>query len=281
MIDYVAFVLAVTGAAAAPFWVWRRVCGAAASPAALAARSAVIIAVVLPLTAWGAWRLSNARSFQVMGSIVPRVTTTDSVIALTFDDGPVTGPTERILEILAEHDARATFFLIGSAMELNPEAAARIVEAGHEVGNHSYSHPMMLGLSLDRIRSEIRMADERLRDAGYTGDIHFRSPYAKKFVALPYVLARAGRHNILWDVEPETFPDVARDSDRIAQHVLERARPGSIILMHIMSAHYAPSLEAVPVILGELEDRGYRFVTVSELLELGPDVGDAGRVDAG
>jgi peptidoglycan-N-acetylglucosamine deacetylase len=241
--------------------------GAAGSLTRSAGRVAAATTVSLLLVGYASFELSNARTIQVAGRIVPRMETSEPVIALTFDDGPLAGPTERVLEMLAEREARATFFLIGEAIARNPEQAKRIVEAGHEVGNHSYHHPRFLGLSLGRIAEEIDSTDGLIREAGHVGPIQFRSPYGKKYVALPLHLARTGRTNIFWDVAPDSDPAIAADSARIVRHVLENARPGSIVLMHVMTRHYAASLAAVPAILDGLRERGYRFVTVSELLE--------------
>lgn len=279
MIDIVAFLAVVAAFAIATWLAWRLLRGRPRSLRARVLRAAACVGVALIVVGQGAWTLSNARGFQLLGEVVPRVETSDSVIAITFDDGPLPDATARVLDALATHDARATFFLIGSEIERYPEVARAIVDAGHEIGNHSFSHPIMLGMPLRRIREEIERTDEQIRAAGYTDTIHFRSPYGKKLVALPYYLARTGRRNIFWDVEPESYPEIARDRDRIVEHVLANARPGSIILMHVMTRHYQPSLEAVPAILDGLKARGYHFVTVSELLALGNGVGSAGRGD--
>ena len=266
MIDWLAFALAVVLVTALMLLAWRAFRGRARTTRARALRVGASLAIALVAAGIATWNFINARTRQSLGEIVPRVETTDSVVALTFDDGPLPGTTQRILAALDSADVRATFFLIGSAIERNPGEARAIVNAGHEVGNHSFTHPMMVGMSRGEIRDELERTDGQIRAAGYAGPIHFRSPYGKKLVALPLVLSGTGRKNIFWDVEPETYPDVARDSARIVEHVLGGTRPGSIILMHVMSRHYEPSLKAVPQIIGDLKARGYAFVTVSELL---------------
>lgn len=267
MMDWVVFFLLVGIVGWLALLLWRRFGGPSRSVPASAGRVLLCLGLALPLVGLPSWRLSNARSLQLLGEIVPRVETGDSLVALTFDDGPLPDATARVLQLLAAEEARATFFLIGSSIEQHPEAARAIADAGHEIGNHSYSHPMMLGLSQNRIGREIERTDARIREAGFVGRIHFRSPYGKKFVALPYYLARTGRKNIFWDVEPESDPQIARDSSRIVAHVLEKVRPGSIVLMHVMTRHYEPSRAAVPAIVRGLKARGYRLVTVSELLQ--------------
>jgi len=225
-------------------------------------------AVALPLVVLALWRLSNARTLQVLGDLVVRVATDEPVVALTFDDGPRPGSTERILDVLAAADVRATFFLEGASIAAAPRETRAIVAAGHEVGNHSWHHPRMIGLSLERIRDEIERTDDAIRGAGYRGEIHFRSPHGKKLVALPYFLARTGRTNVFFDVEPDSDPVLARSSAAIARHVVDNVRPGSIVLLHVMSDGYAASAAAVPAILDGLARRGFRFVTVSQLLAL-------------
>ncbi len=96
----------------------------------------------------------------------------------------------------------------------------------------------------------------------------FRSPFGKKLVALPLHLSRTSRINVLWDVGPESDPEVSRAPARIVRHVMQNVRPGSIVLLHVMPPIRQPSLAAVPEIVRQLRARGYRFVTVSELLKL-------------
>ncbi len=101
---------------------------------------------------------------------------------------------------------------------------------------------------------------------GYEGDIHFRAPNGKKLILLPYYLASTGRKTISWDVEPESYRDIATDADQIVAHVLQETRPGSIILLHVMYKSREQSRAALPAIIQGLKAKGYRFVTVSELL---------------
>lgn len=249
-------------------WTWRLVRGPARRRSQLVLRLLALGAVVLPSVLYSAYRISKARTFQFFGEIVPRVETSERVVALTFDDGPVPGPTDQILSMLGEEHVRATFFLNGQSIERHPAEAEKVVRAGHEIGNHTYSHAHLLGKPLSFVRREIERTDELIREvAGYTREIHFRSPFGKKLIVLPYYLWRSGRQNIFWDVEPESYGAVAESAGQITEHVTERVRPGSIILLHVMFPGRATSLEAVPGVISELKARGYRFVTVSELLE--------------
>lgn len=219
------------------------------------------------LVGLGGWKLHKSRSYQLFGELVQRVETRDSVVALTFDDGPTPGFTEEVLDILDRAGAPATFFVVGSNVQRWPQAARAIVEAGHELGNHSFSHRQLVLKSPTFIRSEVLRTDSLIRVAGYSGEIRFRPPYGKKLVVLPWVLSRLGKQTVLWDIEPESFVAVAGDPNRIRRHVLERVAPGSIILLHPFFESRRPTLSALPHLIEELQHRGYRFVTVSELLD--------------
>lgn len=121
-------------------------------------------------------RLVNSRTFQVFGEPVARVPCTGKYVALTLDDGPTPEGTDQLLELLARHHARATFFLIGKYLERYPEAGLRIARAGYEIGNHSYSHSRMILRSQSFIRREVEWTDRAIRATGYSGEILFRPP---------------------------------------------------------------------------------------------------------
>jgi peptidoglycan-N-acetylglucosamine deacetylase len=212
------------------------------------------------------WQVSKSRTFQFFGHIVPRVETSQRVVALTFDDGPTRDKTPEVLRLLRERNVRATFFVTGGELEQNMDAGREIVAAGHELGNHSYSHERMVFVTPSYVRREVERTDELIKAAGQTGPIHFRPPYGKKFLALPFYLSRRDRKTITWDVEPDSELAANADAAAITRRVLNRTRPGSIILLHVMYPSRAETLRAVPFIIEELKRDGYRFVTVSELL---------------
>lgn len=214
----------------------------------------------------GTWALSRARSFQLFGRIVSRVETDRKVVALTFDDGPAPGATERVVAVLAEKGIKGTFFLIGHDLQENPALGRELAAAGHELGNHTWSHEQMVLKSPSFIEREIVSTDSLIRLAGYRGPIRFRPPFCKKLIGLPWFLSRTGRVSITWDVEPDSYPEVASDPALIVGHVLEHVRPGSIILLHVMYPSRDASLRAVGPLIDSLKGRGYTFATVSELL---------------
>jgi chitin deacetylase len=222
--------------------------------------------VVVLAAAYGAPRLSNLRSYQLFGHLVDRVDTTARVVALTFDDGPTPQGTDRILSTLRREGVRATFFFTGAELAAHPHLASRFVLEGHELGNHSFSHRRMVLKSPSFIRAELERTDALIRRAGYAGPIHFRPPYGKKLIGLPWYLSRSQRTTIMWDVDPDSSADVARSADRIVTHVLDNVRPGSIVLLHVMYPSREASLRSVEGVIRGLREQGYRFVTVSELL---------------
>ncbi len=208
-----------------------------------------------------AWTIHESRTFQFFGELVHRVETTEKVVALTFDDGP--WGHEYILPLLRDYDAKATFFVVGTQIERHMPIAEQIVSEGHELGNHSYHHPRMVLRTIGWVREQIEKTDQLIREAGYRGEIRFRPPFGKKFIALPYYLSKTNRVTIMWDVEPEFYPEIARDSGKIVDHVVEHVRPGSIVLLH---GSWKETSRAVEPMLRELTAGGYRFVTIGELL---------------
>ncbi len=215
------------------------------------------------------WRLASQPNFQLFGSLVSEVETEEKLVALTFDDGPIPGKTEQILSILAMQQVPATFFLIGKEVEAHPELVGKILSAGHQVGNHSYSHQRMIFKTPSFIASEIEKTDALLRLLGVTGDIYFRPPYGKKLAVLPWYLQQNQRTSVTWTLAPEDFPKVTRSVNDLVNFTVEQVTPGDIVLLHVMYDSREKSMQAVPDIIRQLKAKGYRFVTVSELIEAG------------
>lgn len=229
----------------------------------------IALAVLLLFAAlWGIHTLGRSRTFQLFGDIVPRVETDRKVVALTFDDGPRMETVDEILALLTRANVKATFFVCGAEIQRHPVAAARLVAAGHELGNHSWSHHRMWFKSPSFIREEFERTDAVIRAAGHQGPIYVRAPYCKKLVALPWYFAKNGRVHITFDVEPESYPDIDRDLSALVSHVASNVRPGSIVLLHPWYGGRERSRAAIPLIVQSLKDRGYEFVTVNELLKL-------------
>ncbi|MDH0615809.1 MULTISPECIES: polysaccharide deacetylase family protein [unclassified Agrobacterium] len=229
--------------------------------------SLFLVLAVLATGLIGLHLFGKSRTTQLFGEIIARVETERPVVALTFDDGPTAGFTPEVLAILRERGVKATFFLTGKETEENLPQARMIVGEGHQIGNHSYTHSNMMLMGPTRIGQEIERTDAAIRAAGYEGEIMFRPPYGKKLLTLPWYLSRHERKTIMWDVEPESFPDVAADTAAFAKHVIEQTKSGSIIIMHVMYGSREISRQALPSIIDGLRQRGFEFVTVSQLLE--------------
>ncbi len=209
----------------------------------------------------------NARNYQLFGNLTSQVETNDKVVALTFDDGP-TKNTNAILSLLDDYQVKATFFLIGKDIEGQPEEARKIAEAGHQIGNHTYSHKRMVLKGPAFIKHEIEKTDDLIADIGYTESIAVRPPYGKKLIGFPYYLNKHKRETITWNLEPDTF---FTQTDEKVRYVKENIRPGSIILMHPMYDSTGNELQAIEKILQTLMDEGYTFVTIDELLTIKND----------
>jgi len=223
---------------------------------------AVIMVFILSL--FGSYKLMNSRTYQVFGGLTSHQETNRKVVALTFDDGPSEN-VEQILPILDKYNAKATFFLIGNELERNLEEGQKIVGAGHQVGNHTYSHKRMIFKSSSYFRREIEKTNQLIRQIGFKGEIDFRPPNGKKLVGLPYYLKRHQMDTITWDLEPDTY--YTSVSDKI-DYVEKNVQPGSIILLHPMYDNTGDELEVIQGILEHLSQKGYKFLTVNELQKL-------------
>lgn len=229
-------------------------------------RLGLLCAVLALALLYGLNRFASARSLQLLGTIVDRVETDARVVALTFDDGPRRDVVQALLPLLAAHHAQATFFVEGQVLERDLELGREIIAAGHELGNHSYSHKRMLLKSQEFIAQEIERTDAAIRAAGQGGAIWFRPPFGKKLFGLPRYLAQHQRPTIMWNVEPTS----ESSATQIATQIASDTQPGSIILLHVMYPSRKTSLAAVPAILEQLSDQGYRIVRISDLLGLQP-----------
>lgn len=227
-------------------------------------RLIIALTAFILIVIYGLFILSKSRTFQFFGELIYRVEAKEKVIALTFDDAPTEYTTE-VLETLNRYQVKATFYAIGTYMEKYPELTTSIVEQGHELGNHTYSHQRMILKSQTFIDQEIQKTNNLIRKAGYLGEITFRPPTGKKLLGLPWYLNQHNIKTIMWDVEPDTF--VPGDAEKITEYTLKNTKPGSIILLHpFCKTECKADREALPKIISKLQEQGYKFVTVSELL---------------
>lgn len=222
----------------------------------------LIIVISIPLLLFSTYQVMNARTFQFFGGLTSSVDTDQKVVALTFDDGP-TKNVDNLLALLDKYEVKATFFLIGNEIVTHPEEAKRIVEAGHQIGNHSYSHERMIFKSPSFIKKEIEKTNESIRKIGYTEQIDFRPPNGKKLLGLPFYLSKENIDTIMWNLEPDTYHSTT--SEKVT-YVKENIKPGSIILLHPM--YEETSTDATEEIIQLLVAEDYTFATVDELKKL-------------
>lgn len=215
-------------------------------------------------------RLFNAATRRVVGTVT-HVSTQAPVVALTFDDGPDPAYTPCLLDILEEHGARATFFVIGEVAQRHPDLVKRIAQGNHAIGNHSWDHPSFPLISGRERRAQIRACERAI--APY-GQQLFRPPYGHQNVASRLDALCLGYRVVAWNVHAYDWLD--HDAEWMADRLAARIEPGCVILLHNTLYHYAdercadrePMLAAVGMILERIGDR-FRFVTVPELFRYG------------
>lgn len=226
------------------------------------------IIAIAAITAVVGWIVSKTANWQLMGEISKNIETDQMVVALTFDDGPSPKETAETLKILNDHDIKATFYLTGTQIELHPNAAKQIATAGHELGNHGYTHGRMILRTPSDLRDELTRADALIRSTGYSGPITFRPPYGQKLIVLPYILKQMGKTNVMWSVDPGGEIGWNAPADKLADFVIRKTEPGDIIILHPMFRKNAEARKALPKLITALQAKGFEFVTVSELLAL-------------
>lgn len=225
-----------------------------------------MIPVALMLALAGVRQLARSRTFQLFGTLVAETKPRERIVALTLDDGPGDAIVDSLIDVLRVHAAHATFFLTGRELAASPEAGVKLLAAGHELGNHTYTHRRMVLVTPGRIREEVERTDSLLRLVGQRGPIWFRPPFGYKLFGLPRYLASTRRTTVMWSIEPDSYRAVAATPDGIVRHVLDRVRPGSIIILHPWYASRRTSRAAIGPLVDSLHARGYRVETVGALL---------------
>ncbi len=185
-------------------------------------------------------------------------------VAMTFDDGPHGANTPRLLEMLRQRKIHATFFLVGQCVAEFPDIVKKIVADGHEIANHSWSHPQLSTMSEATVRDQLQKTHDAIIAAcGVTPTI-MRPPYGA-FTARQRAWAHGewGYKCILWDVDPLDWK--VRNSEHVKTEILKQTVPGSIILSHDI---HKTTVDAMPETLDALLAKGFKFVTVSELIAM-------------
>lgn len=205
------------------------------------------------------------------GKEISKINTEAKVISFTFDGGGNADGAEKILETLEENNIKATFFLTGKFIERYPETTKKIAADGHEIGNHSYSHPYFTKLSEEEMEKEISRNQELLRDLDIEQKPLLRLPYGDRNSSVLNFVSQSGFINIRWTIDSLGWQGAegGMEVQKVQQRVVSKTTPGSIIMMHLGSDSNKINLdsEVLSQIIEELKNNGYNFLRLSELLE--------------
>jgi peptidoglycan-N-acetylglucosamine deacetylase len=189
-------------------------------------------------------------------------------IALTFDDGPNDPYTLKLLDVLAKHNVRATFFMIGRYVRQRTDIARAVAQAGHVIGNHTFTHPLLIFESEAQTRSQLIDCDQALQDAIGEHSKLFRPPFGGRRPATLRIARELGLQTVMWNVTGYDWN--APSAAVIEKKVVRQMRGGDVILLHdgghrAMGADRAPTVIATENLIRRYRDQGYEFVTVEEI----------------
>lgn len=195
----------------------------------------------------------------------------EKLVALTFDDGPSDIWTPKILDELKNAGVLATFFMIGEHVEKYPLVARRVAQEGHEIGNHTYKHQNLLYYTKEELKNDIKKTEGIIKNATGVVTKYFRPPKAWLSKREKKKIKEMGYQIILWSLNSKDW--VNFDDKYIINYILKNIRSGDIILFHDSGGFFAAeggnryeTVLAIPRLIEKLKEKGYRFVTVSELL---------------
>lgn len=203
------------------------------------------------------------------GKIVRKVNLSSErkVIALTFDDGPSANTTPEVLNILRENDIRATFFLVGKNLKNSPEIGQQLVAEGHAVGNHTWHHWRRLMTEFTATR-EIEDTARLIQEITGVKTSLFRPPNGYLYNGLVDYARQRKDVVVMWSVSSDDWRGAGVPVEKLVDKVLRELHPGAIALMHDGDSDRQNMLQALPIIIEQLTQRGYEFVTVPELLQI-------------
>jgi peptidoglycan-N-acetylglucosamine deacetylase len=206
---------------------------------------------------------------QWYGRTFTGISTRSEKLALTFDDGPNDPHTLRLLEVLAKHKVRATFFMIGRYVRQRPDIVREVSRAGHVIGNHTFSHPSLIFRSARTIGKELTDCEHALHDAIGGHSNLFRPPFGGRRPAVLRVASKLGLETVMWNVTGYDWD--AHSADDIERKVVRRVRGGDVILLHDgghkeFGADRSRTVEASDRLISKYKSEGYEFVTVPEMM---------------
>lgn len=201
-----------------------------------------------------------------------RIKDGDKIIALTFDDGP-SKYTARLLDILEENGAHATFFVLGNRAKNNSELLKRMLDEGHEIGSHTWDHTSFAKLSYNSALENMKKATNAIKKASGKKPVLVRPPYGAMSDSLKYAATMQGQAIITWSVDPRDWD--TKNPDTVYNKIMSNVSDGDIILCHDI---HKSTVDAMERVIPDLIDEGYTLVTVSELLTYERDELTAGKV---
>lgn len=216
---------------------------------------------------------SMAPTGQWYGSTFTGVPSATKQIALTYDDGPNDPHTLRLLEILAKHDVRATFFLIGRYVQQRPDIAREVIRSGHVVGNHTFSHPLLILKSNTEVCKELQQCREAVQDAVGGHSNLFRPPFGGRRPGTLRIARELGLSPVMWSVTGYDWN--APPAAVIERKISNRVRGGDVILLHDgghkqMGADRTQTVLATDHLISRYQREGYEFVTIPKMMEKSP-----------
>lgn len=188
----------------------------------------------------------------------------EKIIALTFDDGPHPRYTPQILDILQEYGVKATFFEVGENVKYYSDVSIRVVNEGHEIGNHTYSHPHIRTLDGFALLEEVERCEAEIYRVTGVKPTLFRPPEGVVDDAVKVMAQEKNYSLVLWDIDTRDW--AATSVPDMVENIISNGSSGDIILMHDYVSKKCHTVEALRSIIPQLIEKGYRFVTVSELL---------------
>jgi peptidoglycan-N-acetylglucosamine deacetylase len=194
----------------------------------------------------------------------------EKLVAITFDDGPDPIFSSQILDVLKKHKAKATFFVVGQYAKAHPEIIKREREEGHEVGNHTFTHIDVLKVTKNKLNKEIEKTERIIYRDGEPEVKLFRPPLGHMSWQLINMMKEKRYKSVLWSWHQDTRDWSGRSAGPMIQQVVGNVRNGDIILFHDAGGDRTPTVQALKGILPQLKARGYKCVTVSELLKHHP-----------
>jgi peptidoglycan/xylan/chitin deacetylase (PgdA/CDA1 family) len=229
--------------------------------------AALTVAGVTAVTAAG--YQSMAPTGQWYGRTFTGLARGSKQLALTYDDGPNDPHTLRLLEVLAKHEVHATFFLIGRYVQQRPEIVRDLASAGHVVGNHTFTHPLLIFKSAAEVRSQLEACDRALSDAVGEHSRLFRPPFGGRRPGVLRIARQLGLEPVMWNVTGYDWS--APSVEHIERKVTNRVRGGDVILLHDgghlqMGADRSRTVTATDHLIARYKAEGYEFVTIPKMM---------------